>query len=100
MEPQNSDVAVAIAELSVLLKTAVADIAEIKNRLSIMDEQFARKNELDKANAYIIELRNAVQTLEIKVAVTNSQHRTWGIVGGVFVTLLAAFISALQIHFW
>lgn len=89
---------VAIAELSVLLRTAVGDIAEIKNRLSIMDEQFARKEDVEKIEIAINEMRNAVQTQEINLAVAKSQLRTWGIAGGVFVTLLSAFISALQIH--
>jgi 2-phospho-L-lactate guanylyltransferase (CobY/MobA/RfbA family) len=90
---------VAIAELSILIKGAVTDIAEIKSRLSIMDEQFARKEMVDKMAADIVELRNKMQTLDINIAVTATQLKTWGVIGGIVVTLLSALISALQIHF-
>lgn len=94
---------VAIAELTVLLQTAVNDIAEIKNRLQIMDEQFARKEDVDKNSAQIIEMRNAIQTQEVKLAIAKAEQksmlRIWAVVGGILVTLVSAAISALQIHF-
>lgn len=95
---KSSKLDVAIAELSVLLKGVVLDVSEIKNRLSIMDEQFARKEDLRKTDATTIELRNAMQAQEVNIAVSASQMKTWGIIGGIVITLLSAAISALQIH--
>lgn len=95
---KSSKLDIAIAELSVLLKGVVSDISEIKNRLSIMDEQFARKEDVTKTETSIIELRNIMQTQEVNIAVSASQMKTWGIVGGIVVTLVAAAISAIEIH--
>lgn len=95
---KSSKLDIAIAELSVLLKGVVSDISEIKNRLSIMDEQFARKEDLAKTETSIIELRNVIQDQEVNIAVSASQMKTWGIIGGIIITLLSAAISALQIR--
>jgi hypothetical protein len=89
---------IAIAELSVLLKTVVNDVSEIKNRLQVMDEQFARKGELEAARKATAELAEIVNNLRIELAVTAARLATWGIIGGIIITLLAAGISALQIH--
>lgn len=89
---------VAIAELAVLLKTAVSDISDIKSRLSVMDEQFARKGEVESNRIAIKELAEKVSDLKTELAVTATKLATWGIVGGIIITLLAAAISALQIH--
>lgn len=95
---KSSKLDIAIAELSVLLKGVVADVSEIKGRLSIMDEQFARKEDLMKDEVAIAELRTVLQTQEVNIAVSASQMKTWGIIGGIVITLLSAAISALQIH--
>lgn len=95
---KSSKLDIAIAELSVLLKGVVADVSEIKGRLSIMDEQFARKEDMAKIDTSIIELRNIMQTQEVNIAVSASQMKTWGIVGGIMVTLVAAVVSAIEIH--
>jgi hypothetical protein len=94
----NTKLEIAIAEMSVLLKGVVTDIGEIKTRLQLMDEQFARKEQVDKNASDIDKLRDYIQTLEVRLAVTKSELRNWGMVGGVFITLIAAAISALQIH--
>ncbi|SRR6266481_3989610 len=98
MAIKQSQLDIAIAELNVLLTTVVKDVSEIKQRLSIMDEQFARKEQLDKHSSRVDELANNLQTQEINLAVTRSQLKTWGIVGGIIITLISTFISTLQIH--
>lgn len=87
---------ITVAEMAVTLKNMGADVAEIKSRLDIMDENFARKDDVEKNAAAIISLRNDLQTLEIKMAVANAQTRTWGIVGGILITFIAAIISTLH----
>lgn len=89
---------IAIAELSVLMKTVVADVGEIKGRLSVMDENFARKDEVAANKVEIDKLKTAIGDLKTELAVTATKLATWGIVGGIIITLLAAAISALQIH--
>lgn len=89
---------VAIAELTVLMTQATKDIGEIKNRLSVMDENFARKDEVAANKVEIGKLKDEISTLRTQLAVTATKLATWGIVGGIIITLLAAAISALQIH--
>lgn len=96
--PKTSKLDVAIAELAVLLKTAVSDIAEIKGRLSVMDEQFARKGDVETNRLAIEQLKRETADLRTNFAVTASKLSTWGIIGGIIITLLSAAISALQIH--
>lgn len=80
------------------MRTTASDISDIKKRLEIMDEQFARKEDLNKTQGDIVILRTNVQELEVKLAVAKSELRTWGIIGGFVVTIIAAIISAIEIH--